>query len=106
MATSSLNYRTQTLVDDGWTILKLMNYHIDDFEEILEAINQHVAGLQVKPMETVTHLKFGAGGRRFTMAGAKLNLATEWSEHDLEQGQTINLADHFDCSSFSAVCPR
>ena len=101
MATSSLNDRTKTLADGGWTILKLMNYHLDDYEEILAAINQHVDGLQIKSMETVTHLKFGAGGRRFTMVGAKLNLATEWSEHDLEQGQTINLADHFDCSNFS-----
>jgi hypothetical protein len=34
------------------------------------------------------------------MIGAKLDSA-EWQDIDLEEGQTINLADHFDCSKFS-----
>jgi hypothetical protein len=95
-----MNSRTQTLVDDDWTILKLMNYHIDDYEAIIEAINGSIEGLIIKSMEKVTHLKFGNGGRRFTMIGAKLD-NIDWYEIDLEQGKTINLADLFDCKEFS-----
>jgi hypothetical protein len=100
MSYSSISTRADSMADEGYNIVKIMNYAEDDFPELIAKVNA-LEQIDIKEMEQTTHLAFGRGGRRFTILGAKKCEGQDWKEWGFLPGQQIELSDLIDCSDLT-----
>ena len=86
MSQESVATRVERLLESGHKIFKLLNYHGEDHDNIIQSLQDHYQGdFEIVPSDV--HLNFGK--KKFTMVGVKECKEGRFEMHDLEPSQSL-----------------